>query len=188
VPDYPRPKTPPPVPGREVRTAKEPPPAVAAQLATPEPIYEVDDLTGQHQAGLITKEQLRERRGTRTPGERMDKLEDRVDELHGDVREIKGSLSVLPQLASNVAALSSHMLERDHVTFTAQVDVDTAKKTADIEKAAAIAVAEKKDEIKDRASRRESRRKLVNKWLGLAGGVVVVAAIHKLLQLWVPWL
>ena len=167
---------------------------MSAQIAAPviENHLADDDFTGQHRA--MPEEQrdpkkLKDKRRTRTDSDRIEHLEERADHhdevlgkiddkvgrMEPELSKMSGKLDILPKLVELVEMTMSAAHEREHVTFTAQVDVDTAKAKTEIEKQAAIAVAEAKDEIKDRASKREARRKIWVKVLG--GAIATVAAI-----------
>lgn len=79
-------------------------------------------------------EELRERRSLREPEKRIERLEDKHDklvtvvtEMRVEVAEMSGKLEVLPDLVQAVQQSTIRAREREHVTFTAQVDLDKAK-------------------------------------------------------------
>jgi hypothetical protein len=187
-----------------------------------------DDITAQYEAMPEDQrhpEALHAARARRPTPQRFRKLEDKTDEIgkqlvqtrldmakevgaiKGEVAGIKGELAVLPELVSLVKTSLENTQHRETVTFTAQVDVDTAKKTAEIEKEAAIAqaretakideakakaIAEVRAEVKDGLDRRAARRKLWVKVLGAGiGAVAAIAAggaVHWLIHELTGWL
>lgn len=168
---------------RDKLDPKTPPPSVSVQIAAPENHLADDDYTGQHRAmpEAVNREQLRELRRSRTPSERMDRLEDKHDALVDDVSEIKVSIA-------SIDTSLSIMVKRDERDAAAQADIETAKAKAEIAKKTAIDVAEAKGEIKDKLDARGARRKLWLKIVGGALGAVAVVVVHKLVQLWLGWL
>ena len=151
----------------------------------PAAIHDPEDLTGQYEG-----EELREMRRTRrTTGERVEHLEDKLDDhaaivsdLRADVGEIKGKLEVLPKLVSLVQGIH----DRDHVTFTAQVEVDTAKQTAEIEKEKEIAVEQERARIRNeldvKRAKRERTTRIMTKILGAMGAVVAGWIVSEALR------
>ncbi len=106
---------------------------VRAQTAPPVE-YVQDEVTGNH-----VGEDLRIARARRSTDERIGRLEDKHDVLAavvGDVREavgtMSGQLEVLPRLIDIIERSASRAEQREHVTFTAQVDVDKAGRLATI--------------------------------------------------------
>lgn len=105
--------------------------------------YVDEDVTGKFDTGTLTREQLKVLRGEREPIHRIERLEDKHDELVGvvgelrqTVGEVSGKLDVLPDLIQAVRDSTERSAQREHVTFTAQVGVDTAKQ---IDKVHAVA-------------------------------------------------
>jgi hypothetical protein len=201
-----------PIKDRDDRESIAPPASVKAQIARPlsaVPMPGDDDYTGQYRSmpeGSRDRSKLRELRRSRTPSERMDRLEDKHDdlvetfgqeigEIKADVGEIKGKLSVLPKLVDllestvdSAAAREQAALDAQVARAEAQTAVDTATKKAVIQKETAIAIAEEKAEINDKLDKRKARRKLWLKIVGGALGAIAVICAHKLVQLWFGWL
>ena len=151
---------------------------------------EFDEVTGQHHG-----DELRALRAARPPEQRLERLEDKHDELveivtdtRLTVSKIEGKLDVLPELVSVVKGMATAREQREHVTFTAQVEVDQARKIAEIEKEKDTAVAEKKAELDDRLDKKKSRRKLWIKILSGAGVLVAGGIIHTIIHALTGWL
>lgn len=128
--------------------------------------FEREPITGNYEG----EELQRMRREKRTTGERVDRLEMKHDQLVQDVTEtrvlvgeMRGELKVLPELVSVVKSVAQAGAQREHVTFTAKVDVDKAREEAKIR----IDEAEKKDVLAARAEKRVR----VTKWIGAIVGV-----------------
>lgn len=148
--------------------------AAAIPLITPPddlefPPMELDDnapVTGVHSGPELAK--LRAQRPT---GMRLNRLEDKHDALdivvgniRADVGEIKGAINLLPRLIEDAIDQVKEVKAREHVTFTAQVDVTRAEKIADIH---------------DDADAKKQRRALKIK---IAGGIVAVASSSAFLH------
>ncbi len=123
------------------------------------PVEVTDEVTGQYEG-----DDLKEMRAKRTTGERLERLEDKHDALvkdvtqtRVDVGEIKGQLSVLPELVSVIKGIAEQGAAREHVTFTAQVDVDTAAKKADV-----------LDQLDAKKARRAWKTKIITALIGAA--------------------
>jgi hypothetical protein len=160
---------------RDKLVPKLPSASVSAQLATPVENHLDDDYTGQHRAMPQDERQrhrdkLRDDRRSRSDSARLDRHDDKFDQITDDITEIKVAISPLPKFMEDVRKVIDGDRERER-------EVETAK-----------AVAEVKAEVKDKLERRGERRKLIMKILGAGAAVVVVAAVHKILQLWLPWL
>jgi len=162
---------------------------------------EFEEITGQHHGA-----ELRAMRASRPPEVRLERMEDKHDELVSivsDTREtfarevgairtqvgkIEGKLDVLPELVSVVKGIATAREQREHLTFTAQVEVDQARKLAEIEKEKDTAVAEKKAELDDRLDKKKSRRKLWIKILGGVGVLIAGAIVHAIIHSLTGWL
>lgn len=133
--------------------------------AVPRPVESFDDITGKFEG-----EELRQmRRSKRDTDERIERLEVKHDSLvkvvtetRLEVANMSGKLDVLPELVDAVRATAERTAQREHVTFTAQVDVDRAKALDGVE--------EKKD-------RRQLAYKIAG---GIAGGGVLIEILHRL--------
>ena len=167
-----------------------------------------EDLTGQH-AG---EELDRLRRERRTTGQRLTHVERKLDrqvEAFSDFKtEVTGKIE---HMAGTVEALTGEIKRtldafaaREHVTFTAKVDVDASKQKTEIEaqaetevaravaeakKEAAIELAKVKAEIdakaeKDKAElvRIENRRKMIQRVLVGAGLIALGIIGHAIAQ------
>jgi len=140
-------------PRNEDRRAKSEPRAGAVE-------YVCDDVTGKYEG-----EELAIARSRRPTDTRIARLEDKHDALVAVVGEmgqalgrVEGKLDVLPQLVDAVKDASDRAQQREHVTFTAQVEVDKAAKL-------------------DVIDARRQRRQLVLKVVGLLGAGGVVAEV-----------
>lgn len=134
---------------------------VAPQVAVPGEVF--DEATGSYEGEALA--QIRARRPT---DERIGRLERKHDQLAGDVSDIKatvgeirGEMKVWPKLIEQLKDTVSKSLERDHVTFKAQVDVDRAAATADVEVAKAKAL--------DPIEARKAKREWITKALAIIG-------------------
>jgi hypothetical protein len=148
----------------------------AAHEAIPEAFEGPETVTGNYEG-----ETLREFRRQRPTGERLDRLEVKHDSLDAVVTEtrvavgrIEGKLEVLPKLVSIIETAAQARNEREHVTFTSQVSVDTAREQAKIEVEKAgnlskleISQAKELDLIKARQVRRKRNAKIVGSVIGL---------------------
>ena len=110
-------------------------------------VFEADEVTGQHDG-----DELRTLRAKRSTGERLERLEVKHDELvkkvddhrdaadrrhdslvktvgemRGTLGEMSGKLEVLPELVGIVRDVAKQSSQREHITLTAQVDVDKAR-------------------------------------------------------------
>ncbi len=128
---------------------------------------EMDEVTGKYEG-----DELKSMRARRPTDERItrleekhDKLESKVDKLDGKVDQVddkvdkmavsvagmEGQFKVIPRLVDSMEKAIESMNEREHVKFTATVDVDKAKQLSKVE----IEAAEKKDEIDAGKAKRE---------------------------------
>lgn len=133
----------------------------------PRPVSFDDECTGRYEG-----EELRAARAARAaqdPAARIALLEAGHKELGADVNEIKVSVADIrgDQKAQN-ASLSGiektleRMAQREHVTFTAKVDVDKAQRL---------------DMIESKKDRRQLAYKIVG---GVAGGGLLIEVLHRL--------
>lgn len=96
----------------------------------------------------------------------------RVD-VSGAVGKIDGQGGVLTEMLSIVKKTAEHAIDRDHVTFTAKVDVDRAKELATVE-------VDKEQQL-DTIDAKKSRRKLIIKGVGLvASGGGLIELLHRI--------
>jgi hypothetical protein len=149
-----------------------------------------DEVTGKYEG-----EELQAQRESRPVTDRINRLEKKHDEtraedVRSDVKELSGHVSdlradvsgavgkldgqqnVLTELLSIVKNTAEHATDRDHITFTAKVDVDKAAELAKIEVA--------KEQGLDTIEARRVRRKTIAK---LVGGIFVGAyALYEFLH------
>jgi hypothetical protein len=111
-------------------------------------------------------------------------VSDLREDVAGAVGKLDGQQPVLKEMLSLVKRTADHASDRDHVTFTAKVDVDKAHELArvDVEKAAELAVIEvTKEEQVDTVKAEHDRRKRNLKIIGLlASGGSVIELLHRL--------
>jgi outer membrane murein-binding lipoprotein Lpp len=114
--------------------------------ATPPQGYPV--FVGEEVTGAYEGDELREIRSRRPTDKRIERLEDKHDELRSDVREIRddqkviaghvgdlraevsgisGQLEVLPKFMAAIEKAADRANERDDVTFTSKVEVHKAQ-------------------------------------------------------------
>jgi hypothetical protein len=158
-----------------------------------------EEITGKYEG-----EELAEKRRLRKDSDRVERLEKKHDELKSDVKDVRSDVKQLSgqvgDLRADVAGavgkiegqevVLTEMLsivkktaERDHVTFTAKVDVDKAHELADVEidKATKLAHVEvNKEQQLEPIEARSVRRKAIAK---LVGGIFVGAyALYEFLH------
>jgi hypothetical protein len=163
-----------------------------------------DEITGRYEG-----EELDEKRAERGDTERIGRLEKKHDELKGDVKQLSGEVSslrtevsstrsevagaigkidgqsgVLTEMLDLVKKTVEQTAEREHVSFTAKVEVDKAHELARVEvdkeqQLAAIEVTKETtvDTVKAKADRRKRNLKLLGL---LASGGSIVELIHRL--------
>lgn len=148
------------------------------ELPAPHEFPPDEDLTGQYDG-----EELARMRARRPTDKRLARLESKYDDLaevvtetrlevketRGEIREMRGELKVLPELVDVLRQREA----REHVTFTAKVEVDKAKEHAQVE----VEKAAKLDSI----DAKKDRRKLL---LTIAGAFASGGIVYKLLQHW----
>lgn len=121
--------------------------------------------------GVLEGDALAAARGDRPIQQRIAHVEIRLDDLKGavdarlnslevGVANMSGKLDVLPELISVVRQSADRAAQREHVTFTAKVDVDKAQQL-------------------DAIDSRKDKRKL---WAVIVGAVFSGAGIGKLLH------
>lgn len=162
--------------------------------------YAADDLTGKYEGA-----ELEEERDHRPPIERIKRLERKSDahktelkEIRTDVKELSGHVSNLradvagfggkidgqESVLSEMLSIVKKGAEREHVTFTAQVEVDKERALSEVEvdKERALSEVEvDRQEQLDKFAKRDARRKLVVKGMGLlASGGGIVELLHRL--------
>ena len=140
---------------------KTPAPGVPIEFAEPEP-----------GTGVVEGDDLARVRASRPTPVRFRKLEEKADE-HGErlgkveqtVADINGQMKIFPRLVDTMEASIKALQNREHVTLTAQVEIDKARQLDAIDAG--------KDNRKDTMSARKTRRWLVAK---VVAGVVAVAS------------
>src|SRR5262249_37993257 len=144
-----------------------------------------DEITGKYEG-----EELEERRARRPTPERILRLERKHDELAADVKEVRqdvktverhlcevaervahvdGQMEILPKVVDEMRLATRAMQEREHVTFTAKLDLDKAKALGDQR----VATQEKLDVIDARKARRRRVTKLIGAGVGLISATEV---------------
>ena len=94
-------------------------------------------------------------------------------EVSGAVGKIDGQEKVLSEMLSIVKKTADHAADRQHVTFTAMVDVDRAKELAKVEV--------NKEEQLDTIDAKKKKREMILKGVGLtASGGGLVELLHRL--------
>jgi hypothetical protein len=96
-----------------------------------------DEVTAKTDIGSVERKQGRRERD---PLDRIDRLEDKhdqldvkVDGISSKVDVMSGKLDVLPDLVDAVKTIAETRASKEHVTFTAQVDIEKAKAEAEID-------------------------------------------------------
>lgn len=141
------------------------------------PTFAVEEVTG-----VLEGEELKKARAKRTTAERLDLLETKHDELAKSVVEsriettkelgkVTGELGTLAGAVNGLKTVVEDLGKREHLTFTAKVEVEKAQQTSIIK----VDEAQKLDEIQARAAKRALVAKLVG------GGGAIGFAIAKLL-------
>ena len=160
---------------RDKLEQKVPPPEVSAQLAAPiENHLADDDYTGQHRAlpeATRDRDRLRELRRSRTPSERMDRLEDKHDDVVADVGTIKVDIGVIKTSLGSMAVSFDRMAKRDDAAAAVEADIAKAK-----------AIDENKAEIRDELDKRKVRRKFFER---IAAGIALGGGgwlLHEIAQ------
>ncbi len=139
---------------RETYRPKTPPAGVRAQTLQGTPVEASDEITGQHEAGLIDAMELARLRGRRPTRERVDRLDVKFDQLDDkqdqlianvgslaiSISELKGEMKVIPKLVEILEKTHEQAAQRQTLTLTAQLDTDKLKTTQqlDLEKASAV--------------------------------------------------
>jgi hypothetical protein len=170
------------------------------ELAVPRSEFVTEEYTDKHEG--IELDELRE---TRKPIDRIRRLERKGDvtsadlkDVRSDVKELSGHVSDLREdvagaigkiegqapVLSELLSIVKKSSDRDHVTFTAKVEVDKAAELAKTEVAKANELAKveiSKEEALDVYSARKARRKALLKGLGLvSSGAGLIELLHRL--------
>ncbi len=134
--------------------------------------------------GVMSGPELRDARARRPTDERIGRLETKHDEVRADLKELtgdvkimgghvgdlrasvgemSGKLEVLPELVEIVKGIADRAGQREHITLTAQVDVDKQRALEPLESA-------------------RFRRKLILKVAGVASGagVGIWELVHRM--------
>lgn len=148
---------------RHIRRPKTPPAGVAAQLAAPEPID--DEVTGRYQGEELQAKRIEriERKHDKL-SEIVGAVRDDLGELKGQIGEVRGQLQALPELVRVVHDSADRAAAREHVAYSAQVDVIKARDLA---------------AIGDQADARRTRRRI---WLSIVGAFTSGGGVLWLLQ------
>ena len=171
--------------------------ALAASRA---PEFVAEEITGNY-VGV----ELEERRARRPTDLRIKILENKHDELKTDLREVRsdvrtvsgqvsdlredvagaiGKINGQESVLAETLSIVKKTAEREHVTFTAKVEVDKAHELAKVEVGKAQNLAEievNKEEKADAVKAKSDRRKRNLKILGfVAGGVSLSEILHRL--------
>jgi septal ring factor EnvC (AmiA/AmiB activator) len=106
-------------------------------------------------------------------------------DVSGAVGKLDGQQGLLTELLSIVKNTAEHASDRDHITFTAKVDVDKAQELAkvDVGKAAELAKVEvAKEQELDTVEGRKVRRKAIAKLVGglFVGAYALYEFLHRL--------
>jgi hypothetical protein len=121
---------------------------------TNRPVAEVspdDEFTDKYELGLITADELHDRRAKRPTDKRLEKLEtfkdevvehfnqfktvvnDRIGKVEVAVADFGGQMKMMPTLIETMQNAIEAMTQRETVKFTAEVDVHKAQKISDVE-------------------------------------------------------
>lgn len=113
---------------RDVRRADTHPGRPAAAV-------DFDDLTGNYNG-----EELKELRSKRPTDKRLEKLEEfkddaleRMGKVEVAVADMGGQMKIIPDLVGAMKDATAAMQQREHVTFSAQVDVGKAAALGEVE-------------------------------------------------------
>ena len=130
--------------------------------------------------------------------EKHEELKKDVSEVRSDVKSLSGQVSDVRAAVSGgngklegqekvlgeLLTIVKKNAERDHVTFTAKLEVDKERELAkvDVDKERELAeVAVDKTDALDKYKARSARRKLILKGMGLLGsGAGIVELLHRL--------
>ncbi len=157
----------------------------------------VPEFTSEEITGRYEGEALAEQRDRRPTPDRIKRLEKKHDELkddlkdvRGDVKELSGHVSdlredvagavgkldgqdhVLSEMLSIVKKSAIDRADRDHVTFTAKVEVDKERELAKVE-------VDKEQQL-DTFHARRARRRMIVKAVGIAAsGAGFIELLHR---------
>lgn len=166
---------------RDFYRAKTPPKGIADQTAAPEFVDE--ECTGKYEGDDLFEARLD--RASINPAKRIALLEMGQEALAAEQKAQGASLHAMnvkiteihgDQKAQNVSLVNitktlDTLSQRDHVTFTSKVEVDTAKKISDVN----VQQAQQLDLVAARKARRDF-------WFKMAGSGAVGAVVLKVLQ------
>lgn len=165
---------------RDVLRPKTPPIGIADQLAVPEDVpFETTDQ-------FEDPEELAEMRARRPVPDRLGRLEEKHDEFRTKVEErldkventvanFGGQMLVIPRLLDGLESATKAMQQREHVTFTSKVELDTAKKLADVD----VGKAAQLDAVAAGSDKRKLKLKAAGAAIGLFGsGGVLFELLH----------
>ena len=134
------------------------------------PVFVPEEVTGNYEG-----DELKKMRARRPTDERLTRLEDKhdvldakVDGIAVDVAGMKGQFTVIPRLVDTMEKAIEHLQQRDHVRFTASVDVDKAKELSKVE----IEALEKRDEV----DADKAKRTWISKTLAIVSSIVATIA------------
>lgn len=129
--------------------------------------FSEEEVTGQHEGEELLE--MRRRRAQADPASRIALLETEqkeqaavVNEIRLDVTEIKGDQKAQNASLAGIEKTLDRMAQREHVTFTAKVDVETAEKI---------------DVVNARTTRRNTIAKIIAALIGGGGIVELVRAL-----------
>lgn len=164
-----------------------PPPKIRAELGHDRvPLFTEEEYTDQ-----LDGDELRDARATRSPQDRLARLEekhdslaekydtmlqkheefrndigDRVGKVEVAVADMGGQFKVIPRLVDAMEKATSSLQQRDHFAFTARVDVDKAQAISDIQVEEVV--------NKSEAEIRKAKWQLMLKIAAIAGGVITL--------------
>jgi hypothetical protein len=154
-----------------------------ARLAAIPPFVK-EEITGNYEGDALLQA-----RAARDPEERFAHIEGRVDAVVSTIGEMRvevaenigamtGAVGALTGEVRGLATVVQNLSQRDHVTFTRTIEVDTAKKVAEVEVEAAKKVAA----VEDGKDARKHRRERITKVVGIVAGLLSSGAVlHWLL-------
>lgn len=164
---------------RDTHHKKTPPAVVKAQLAGPVEFIE-EELTGRCEG-----EELAKKRANRPTGQRVAHLETRVDgvvetiaewrvEVSTEIGKVVAAVGSLAGEVKGLATVVGDSRQREHVTFTAKVDVDKNNQLSDIDVAAKRETAEIETDKAARIARIEVYKTLA---LRIIAGAAVIGSL-----------
>lgn len=130
--------------------------------AVPVGEFDEEDNTERHDLETLEgKRAVKQLRASRTTEQRLEKLEDKHDRLDRTVAKMSGQMDGQDKVLENIERSIANLSAREHVTFTAQVDVE-------------------KNRAIENAKAPGQRRDLAIKIVALLGtiGTLVLAVLH----------